>query len=53
MPEIEKFVAVSEVEQSSADSVKADFGASRQEIGAYARGWLFDGLFIRTVWHGC
>ena len=41
MSEIKKFVTVSEVEQPGADSVKADLGASRQEIRAYVRGWLF------------
>jgi hypothetical protein len=51
--EIKESVPVSEIEQPGADSVKADLGASAQEIRADARGWLLDCLFARTVWHGC
>jgi hypothetical protein len=44
MPEIQELVAVGEVKKPRADSVKADFGAARQEISTDAKAqvrWLF------------
>jgi hypothetical protein len=51
VPEIEKLVPVREVEQSRPDAIKAEFGASGEEIRADARAMRFDRFSDGFVFH--
>ena len=51
MPEIEKLVPVGEVEQPRPDAIKAEFGASGEEIRADAWGGRFDRFSDGFVFH--